>query len=89
MTFQSRIELVQDDSRFHGDRRSFQVQINQAVQVFGDVDHKGQPDGLSALRSAGSSWQKRYTLFGRDCNHSLEIGLDLGHNHAHRLDLVN
>ena len=83
------VQLIEHDARLDPDGLVVGLEIADAVQMAGAVEHQALADGLPRLRGAAAARQKRDALCARDRKCGFEIRFRLRADDADRLDLVD
>ena len=86
--FQLPVEIVEHDAGLDPTGSSFHVERNDAVQVFGKIDHQPVIDGLAALRSAAAARGDDPPVIACNRQRPQRLVHAAGHNHARGHDLI-
>ena len=83
------VQRVEHDARLHPRPSRRRIDVDDPIQVLGEVQHHGGADGLAALRRAGAARQHRDVFLGGDGDGGLHVGDGFRHDYAERLDLID
>ena len=82
------VELVEHDARLDPHRHRIAIDDADPVKILREVDDDPRPDGLAREAGGPAPRHDRHALLGRDPHRRDHILDRPGHDHAHRLDLV-
>ena len=88
MLFELPVEVVEHNARFDHASPVFDVERDDAIQVFGKIDDDAVIDGLAALRSAAAARRDDHALGAADGQRPQRFVGAARHHHAGRHDLV-
>ena len=82
------VQLIEDETRLDPRGSRLGIEIENPVQVLGNVDDDGLGHRLAALRSAAAPGQDRHPFVGGDFDDADDVPVRLRHDDADGLDLV-
>ena len=83
------IQMAQHQAGFHQCRARLGIDVQDAAQVLGAVDHQRAVHRLAALAGAAAARQHGHAFLARDRHCRGDVADLLRHDHADRLDLVD
>ena len=83
------IQMAQHEARFDQRRAGVGIDMQDAAQVFGAVDHQRAVHRLAALAGAAAARQHGHAFLARDRQGRRDVVDLLRHDHADRLDLID
>ncbi len=83
------VEVAEDEARLHQGGPRLGIDVQDAAQVLGAVDHQRAVDRLAALAGAAAARQHRDALVARDRHGRSHVVDRLRDDHADRLHLVD
>ena len=86
---QLRVQLIEHDSRLDQRPSLLRIHLQQAVEIFGDVNLDSFTNGLTGLRSAASTKGDGNPMVAADFERPFDVSPGLGNYHAQRLDPVD
>ena len=82
------VEVVEHDPRLDHTRAVLEVERDDAVQVFGEIDHNAVIDGLATLRGAAAARRHDPSLVAGNRQRPQRLVHGFRHHHARGHDLV-
>ena len=89
MGLQEAVQLIEDQTRLHGDSSCVRIEIQHLVEVLADIDHQRRANGLTALRRAAAARQDRNPVVPCDLYRADNVIPVCRHYHPDRLDLID
>ena len=83
------VQVIQHQARFDQGLAARRIELENLVQMLGQVDDQGLADRLAALRGAAAARQDRHAFAARDGDDRFHVLGILGHDDAQGFDLID